>query len=37
MRVQYIYISLFLYSMPGTFHKIPPEVRATILRQVKLE
>jgi transposase-like protein len=23
--------------MPGTFHKIPPEVRATILRQVKLE
>jgi transposase-like protein len=23
--------------MPGTFHKIPPEVKATILRQVKLE
>lgn len=23
--------------MPGTFHKIPPEVKTTVLRQVKLE
>lgn len=23
--------------MPGTFHKIPPEVKATILKQVKLD
>lgn len=23
--------------MPGTFHKIPPEVKVTILRQVKLD